>query len=143
MTSRTANEQPHGVEQNIKMELLGMIHNAENPFDIIWHIAKYLEKASGEDGYADIIKDNIRSVYGLALMDKKLMTDEKREVEERLARIENAYETGEFTDEEKNRIKFAISLHKKNIERLAERIHQAEADGTSMYMDTGLGTVHQ
>ena len=71
---------PHGVQQNIKMDLLGMIHSAENPFDIIYEVAKYLEKASAEDGYADIIRDNIRSVYGLALGEKKLLQDELNDV---------------------------------------------------------------
>jgi hypothetical protein len=126
---------PHGVEQNIKMELLGMIHSAENPFDIIMHIAKYLEKASAEEGYAAIVKDNIRSIYGLALQDKKLMTDEKKDIETRLAHIEQSYQTGDFTDEEKKRIEFAIILHKKNIKRLEDLIHKAEIDGTTMYMD--------
>lgn len=37
--------QPHGREQQIKMEILDMIHSGENPFDIIYHMAKWLEKA--------------------------------------------------------------------------------------------------
>ena len=36
---KTDVNRPHGVQQSIKMELLGMIHSAENPFDIIIHIA--------------------------------------------------------------------------------------------------------
>ena len=64
---------PHGREQTIKMDIMGMIHSAENPFDIIYHVAKYLEKESSEDGYAQAVRDNMRSVYGLALLDEKLM----------------------------------------------------------------------
>ncbi|MBQ7514946.1 MAG: hypothetical protein IJS96_01575 [Schwartzia sp.] len=126
---------PHGLEQNIKMELLGMIHNAENPFDIILHVAKYLEKVSAEAGYADHVRADLRAIYGLALLDKKLLTDEKKDVEERLARIQQAYDTADFTEEERHRIRFAINLHKKNIERLQERIHEAEVNGTSMYKE--------
>ena len=31
---------PHGVEQNIKMELLAMIHSGESPYLIIDHVAR-------------------------------------------------------------------------------------------------------
>ena len=52
---------PHGLQQNIKMELMGMIHSAENPFDIICHIADYLEEVSAEDGYANHVRENLRA----------------------------------------------------------------------------------
>ena len=126
---------PHGVQQNIKMDLLGMIHSAENPFDIIYEVAKYQEKASAEDGYADIIRDNIRSVYGLALGEKKLLQDELNDVIARGKRIKASYDTGDFTEEEKKRIEFALILHRKNAERLQEMIHKAEIDGTSLYLE--------
>ncbi len=126
---------PHGVQQNIKMDLLGMIHSAENPFDIIYEVAQYLEKASAEDGYADIIRDNIRSVYGLALGEKKLLQDELNDVIARGKRIKASYDTGDFTEEEKKRIEFALILHRKNAERLQEMIHKAEIDGTSLYLE--------
>ncbi len=128
---------PHGEDQNIKMELLGMIHSAENPFDIICHVAKYLEKTSAEAGYADHVRKDMRAVYGLALLDRKLLADEQRDVEARLARIRQAYETGDFTDEERHRIRFAIDLHQKNLERLRERIREAEINGTPPYMEKG------
>lgn len=128
---------PHGREQTIKMDIMGMIHSAENPFDIIYHVAKYLEKESSEDGYAKAVRDNMRSVYGLALLDEKLMVDELRDVEERLGRIRHAYDTGDFTEEEKKRIRYAITLHEANIQRLKDRIHEAEVNGTSLYMEKG------
>lgn len=126
---------PHGREQSIKMDIMGMIHSAENPFDIIYHVAKYLEKESSEDGYAKAVRDNMRSVYGLALLDKKLMADELRDVEERLGRIRRAYDSGAFTEEEKKRIHYAITLHEANIQRLKDRIHEAEVNGTSLYLE--------
>lgn len=127
---KTDVNRPHGVQQSIKMELLGMIHSAENPFDIIIHIAKSLEKESAEDGYAQHIIENIRSVYGLALGDKKLLQDELKDVEARYERISAAKENPNFSEEEKQRIGFAVNLHKKNIERLKELIHKAEVEGT-------------
>lgn len=128
---------PHGREQSIKMDIMGMIHSAENPFDIIYHVAKYLEKESAEDGYAAQVRVNMRAVYGLALLDEKLMRDELGDVEERLGRIRHAYDTGDFTEEEKKRIKYAITLHETNIQRLKDRIHEAEINGTSLYLEKG------
>ena len=128
---------PHGREQSIKMDIMGMIHSAENPFDIIYHVAKYLEKESAEDGYAAQGRANMRAVYGLALLDEKLMRDELGDVEERLGRIRHAYDTGDFTEEEKKRIKYAITLHETNIQRLKDRIHEAEINGTSLYLEKG------
>ena len=123
----------HGQQQKIKMDLLGMIHSGENPFDIIYHLAQYLENVSAEAGYAQHILENLRSIYGLALGDKKLLTDELHEVEAREQRIRDAYEHGDFSDEEKQRMNSAIVRHKKNEERLQELIHKAEIEGTSLY----------
>lgn len=124
--------QPHGREQQIKMEILDMIHSGENPFDIIYHMAKWLEKASGEPGYAQYVENQIHSIYGLALEHVKPMQNELHEVEERLKRIEASYENPDFTEEEHIRIGFAIERHKKNIERLKIMIQKAEADHSKM-----------
>lgn len=128
---------PHGREQSIKMDIMGMILGGENPFDIIYHVAKYLEKESFEAGYAVQVRQNMRSVYGLALLDEKLMRDELHDVEERLARIQQAYDTGDFSGDEKKRIRHAITLHQTNIQRLKDRIHEAEINGTSLYIEKG------
>jgi len=124
--------QAHGVQQQVKMEILNMIHSGESPFDIIYHIAKRLEDVSGEPGYAKYVEDQIRAVYGFALEHVKPMKDELHEVEERLKRIERSYENPDFTEEEHIRIGFAINRHKKNIERLKVMIQKAEADHDDM-----------
>ena len=124
--------QAHGVQQQVKMEILNMIHSGESPFDIIYHIAKRLEDVSGEPGYAKYVEDQIRAVYGFALEHAKPMKDELHEVEERLKRIEKSYENPDFTEEEHIRIGFAINRHKKNIERLKIMIQKAEADYDDM-----------
>ncbi len=126
---------PHGVEQNIKMELLAMIHSGESPYLIIDHVARYLEEASAEPGYANHIRENMRAVYGCALLQKKLLTAELADVEERLKKIEKAQAEGDFTDEEKTRIGFAIGLHQKNIQRLKGLIELSEQDGTDPYIE--------
>ena len=121
--------QPHGREQQVKMEIVSMIHGGESPYDVIYHVAQWLEKASGEPGYAQYVLDAMRSVYGCALQHVRPMEDELRDVEARLVRIRAAYEDPVFTEEEKKRIRFAIDLHVKNIARLKECIARAKANG--------------
>ena len=120
---------PHGGQQQVKMEIAGMIHGGESPYDIIYHVAQGLEHTSGEPGYAAYIEEQMRAVYGLALMHVRPMEDELRDVEARLVRISEAYQKPEFTEEEKKRIRFAIDLHVKNIARLKECIARAKANG--------------
>ena len=59
--------QPHGREQQVKMEIVSMIHGGESPYDVIHHVAQWLEKVSGEPGYAQYVEDAMRAVYGCAL----------------------------------------------------------------------------
>ena len=124
--------QPHGREQQVKMEIVAMIHGGESPYDVIVHVAQWLEKVSGEPGYAQYVEDAMRTVYGCALQHVRPLEDELHDVEERLGRIRSAYQKPEFTEEEKKRIRFAIDLHEKNIKRLKECIERAKANGDSM-----------
>ena len=96
---------------------------------MIFHVAQWLEKASGEPGYAQYVEDAMRAVYGCALEHVRPMEDELRDVEARLVRIRAAHEKPEFTEEEKKRIRFAIDLHVKNIARLKACIERAKANG--------------
>ena len=129
MAKKSNNAVPHGVEQ------LGMIHSGESPYLIIDHVARYLEAVSDEPGYADHVRENLRSVYGCALLQKRLLTDELKDVEARLKKIEEAQAKDDFTEEEKIRIGFAITLHQKNIQRLKGLIELSEKDGTDPYID--------
>ena len=122
--------QPHGREQQVKMEIVSMIHGGESPYDVIFHVAQWLEKASGEPGYAQYVEDAMRAVYGCALEHVRPMEDELRDVQARLVRIREAYGKPEFTEEEKKRMRFAIDLHEKNIERLKALIERAKVSGT-------------
>lgn len=135
MAEKNNNAVPHGVEQNIKMELLGMIHSGESPYLIIDHMARYLEAVSDEPGYAGHVRENLRSVYGCALLQKRLLTDELKDVETRLKKIEEAQTKDDFTEEEKTRIGFAVTLHQRNIKRLKGLIELSEKDGTDPYID--------
>ena len=126
---------PHGKEQLIKMEIVGMIHGGESPYDVISHMARWLEKQSGEAGYADYVDGQIRAVYGFALQHVKPMEDELRDVKARLLRIQEAYNNPDFSEEEHIRIGFAVDRHKKNIKRLEEMIIRAKADHKELIME--------
>lgn len=116
---------PHGIQQNIKMELLGMIHNGEDPFDIICHIAQYLEEASAEGGYAEIVKDNLRSIYGIALSEPRLLEAELHDVIARGKKLKAAFESDSESAEVKKRIEFALIRHRQRAEQLQLLLQQA------------------
>ncbi len=126
-------EKPDTDDHVIKMDILGMIRNSESPFDIIYHVANYLEKKSSEDGYAKAVLENMRTVYGVVLGEPKLLTDELHDVEARLAHIEDVCKNAELTEEELIRANFAVEKHKKNIVRLKDRIQEITANGDSLY----------
>ena len=126
-------EKPDTDDHVIKMDILGMIHSAESPFEIIYHVANYLEKKSSEEGYAKAVLENMRTVYGVVLGEQKLLTDELHDVEARLAHIEDVCQNTELTEEEAIRANFAVDQHKKNVARLKDRIHELEANGDSLY----------
>lgn len=126
---------PHGREQIIKMDILGMIHNCDNPFDIIYRVAQYLEDESSEAGYAQNVLENMRTVYGVLLKDKIMLKDELKDVEDRCRRIEASFNNENFTEDERQRIFLAIELHRKNIQRLKDMIHLAEVNGDPLYRE--------
>ena len=61
----------HGMQEDIKMKMLEMIQQAASPYDILYEVANFLEDVSAERGYAQHIIDNIHTVYGIALKEKK------------------------------------------------------------------------
>ena len=119
---------PHGKEQNIKMQLIDMIQQAANPFDIIMEIARYLESQSAERGYAQQVKENLRTIYGTALGDKKLLADELKDASERCERIRHTQSQDGFSDEEKARMEFAIKAHERIIARIQEQLDNEAAN---------------
>lgn len=119
-------ETPHGVQESIKMDLLQMIQEGTDPFDIIYAVAEYLEKASAERGYAQHIIDNIQTIYGTALGHKKPLLDEIQTLEMRRQRIAD-YLTAAAKDEtvsedERARLGFAEKAHDRKIQKLKEML---------------------
>lgn len=126
---------PQKPTANIKAEILGMVRGGQNPFDIIYEAAKYLEEESKEPGYARIVLDNMRAVYGLALKDRIMLADELKDVIERGKRIQAAYDNGDFSPEEKERINMALTYHKKKAEQIEDYIKYCEAHKLPLYRE--------
>lgn len=114
----------HGKQQNIKMALLKWLNEGKNAYEIIYELAKYLEEISAEPGYAKIVLDDIRNVYGIGLNEHSVISDELLELRGRLQKLQNAL--GEQSDEEtQKRLKFAIEHHEKKIQELERKLAQA------------------
>lgn len=115
-------ETSHGVQESIKMDLLEMIQEGTEPFEIIYAVARYLETASAERGYAQHVIDNIRTIYGTALGEQKPLADEIAALESRRQRIQDYLDSTKKDDtvseEERARLNFSIKAHERKIERL-------------------------
>lgn len=113
---------PHGVQESIKMDLLALVQEAADPFDIVYAVANYLETASGERGYAQHIIENIRTIYGVALENPKPLADEIAALEERrqkiLAFLKKTAKDDTVSDEERARLDFAEKAHGRKIAKL-------------------------
>ena len=113
----------HGKQQNIKMALLKWLNEGRNAYEIIYELAKYLEEISAEPGYAKIVLEDIRNVYGIGLNEHSVISDELLELRARLQKLQNAL--GEQSDEEtQKRLKFAIEHHEKKIQELERKLAQ-------------------
>ena len=116
---------PHGVQESIKMDLLEWIQEARDPYEIIYGVARYLEKASAERGYAQHIIDNIHTIYGEALREPKPLADEIKALSARKERIQN-YLTATAKDdtvseEERARLNFSVKAHEIKIAELKKQ----------------------
>lgn len=113
----------HGKQQNIKMALLKWLNEGRNSYEIIYELAKYLEKVSSEPGYADIVLNDIRTVYGIGLNEPSILSNELLEIRDRLAKLETALEATD-SDEVQTHLKFAIEHHKKKIQELEHKLER-------------------
>ena len=123
-------ETPHGVQESIKMDLLEMIQEGTDPFEIIYAVARYLETAAAERGYAQHIIYNIHTIYGTALGTKKPLEDEISELKLRRQRIQEYLDTTKkddtVTEEERARLNFSIKAHERKIDRLTGLLAKTE-----------------
>lgn len=113
-----------GAAQELRTNLTDAILSGKPPLEIVLELAKAVGELSGEESYYETTREQILSVYGLALGDKFILDDELAAVRERLEKISAAYENPDFTEEEHIRIGYALESHKREIERL-ERLKNA------------------
>ena len=111
-----------GAAQNLRTKLTAAINAARPPLEIVLELAKEVGELTGEDSYYQTTREQIVSVYGLALKDKFILDDELAEVRARLEKISAAYENPDFTEEEHIRIGYALDAHKKEIARLEKQL---------------------
>ena len=107
-----------GAAQEMRIKLNESVNAGKPPLEIILELAKLLGDISGEDSYYQTIREQIFAVYGLALRDEFILEDELAQVKARLEKIEAAYHSSDFTEEEHIRIGYALESHKKEIARL-------------------------
>lgn len=107
-----------GAAQELRTTLTNSINAGKPPLEIVLELAKLLGELSGEESYYRTTREQILSVYGLALRDKFILDAELDEVRARLEKISAAYQNPDFTEEEHIRIGYALENHKKEIERL-------------------------
>lgn len=113
-----ADKKFYGAAQELRTKLTEEINAGKPPLEIVLEVAKIVGEISGEDSYYRTTREQIFSVYGLALGDKFILDDELAEVRTRLEKISAAYKNPEFTEEEHIRIGYALEAHKKEITRL-------------------------
>ncbi|MBR3745549.1 MAG: hypothetical protein IKN27_01145 [Selenomonadaceae bacterium] len=111
-----------GAAQELRTKLSESVNAGKNPLEIILELAKLVGDMSGEETFYETIREQILSIYGLALGDKFILDDEIAAVKARLEKISAAYENPAFTEEEHIRIGYALESHKLEIERLEKAI---------------------
>ena len=114
----------HGMQEEIKMKLLEQIQQGADPFEMLYEVARFLEKASAERGYAQHVIDNIHTIYGIALEEKRPLADEIHDLEVRMEKIRSSLDSGSFSTEENERMNFAIKAHHRKIQQLTELLNK-------------------
>ena len=107
-----------GAVQELRIKLNESVNVGKPPLEIILELAKLLGDISGEDSYYQTVREQILAVYGFALRDEFILEEELAAVKARLEKIEAAYQSPDFTEEEHIRIGYALESHKKEIARL-------------------------
>lgn len=115
-------------DQQIRVSIFKDIQMAKPPLEILYRAIEYIADVTNEKTFAQVAKDNIHSIYGIALGEPLLLEKELSGIEERIVKLTVAYENPAETEEEKKRIEFALLAHKKRAEQLKMRL---ESDTTA------------
>lgn len=123
--SEVSGKPVYGKEQNVKMALMQMINEGQDPYEIILYMADYFEKVSGEKGYKENVRECLHAVYGIGLNEEKPLNAALVQVQQRCKKLEEAMGSIEVEDIKK-RILFAIEHHKKFAAFLEEKIKKGK-----------------
>lgn len=107
-----------GTLQTLKQKMRDDINAAKDPYDILLDMAKEIGKITGEDNFYTEIRDNIISIYSHVFNAERVLEIELEELTTRRKKIADALNKDIFSDEDKQRMKFALDRHDKEIERL-------------------------
>ena len=111
-----------GTLQKLREKIRDKVTLGENPYEILICIADEISKITGEDNFGVEIREKISDVYAYALKEPQAIKIELAELKARREKISAAYESDEFDEDEKRRIKFALDRHDAEIKLLTERL---------------------
>jgi len=115
-------EKFYGTLQTLKQKMRDDINLAKNPYDILLAMAKEIGKITGEDNFYTEIRENIISIYSHVFNEERILELELEEVAARREKIAAALNSDNFSDDDKKRMKFALTRHDKEIERLKDEL---------------------
>ena len=115
-------EKFYGQLQKLREQIRDDIDLAKNPYQILLDVAETVGKITGEDNFPYEIREKINTVYSHALQDIPAMKIELDEISARRQKIQAAYDSDDFDEDEKRRIKFALDRHDTEIERLKSKL---------------------
>lgn len=107
-----------GTLQTLRQQIRDDVSLAKNPCEILLNVVQEIGKITGEENFYPELHDEIISIYGHVLHDEKILEIELQEISARRKKIQNAYDNGDFDEEDKKRIQNALNRHDKEIERL-------------------------
>ena len=111
-------EKFYGTLQTLKQKMRDDINLAKNPYDILLNMAKEIGKITGEENFYTEIRENITSIYSHVFNAERVLEIELEEVTARRKKIAAALDNDMFSTDDKNRMKFALDRHDKEIDRL-------------------------
>ena len=108
--------------QTLRQQIRDDVSLAKNPCEILLNVVKEIGDITGEENFYPELRDEIISVYGHVFNEKKVLEIELAEISARRKKIQNAYDNGDFDEDDAKRIQNALNRHDKEIERLKSLI---------------------
>ena len=111
-----------GSLQKLREKIRDEVTLGQNPYQILIDVADEISDITGEENFGVEIREKISALYAYALNEPQAIQIELEEVKARREKIKSAYEGGDFDEDTKRRIKFALDRHDAEIKTLEERL---------------------